>query len=523
MEIIQEPTIELNEKFKEALQVMENTTQNVFITGKAGTGKSTLLHYFKQTTGKEIVILAPTGVAALQVGGQTIHSFFSFAPDITANSIRTYTGTKAKMYKVLDTIIIDEISMVRADLLDCVDRFLRLNGKSPNKPFGGVQMIFIGDLYQLPPVVTGKEKEIFKEHYKSPYFFDAEVFEHLKMQFIELEKIYRQKDQKFIHLLNAVRNRSVTEQDVKDLNKRLDPTFEPPADSFYINLTTTNDSASYINEKELLKLKGKLFSFHGKITGEFKDTNLPTAIDLKLKIGSQIMFVHNDAAHRWVNGTVGKVIGVTKSNKEDEIIAELINGEKVKVEKCKWDVYKLFYNKELGGLDSEILGSFIQYPIKLAWAVTIHKGQGKTFDKVIIDIGRGTFSHGQVYVALSRCTSFEGIVLRKPIEKKHIFMDWKIVNFLTKYQYQMSNKKLSVEDKVEAIKKAIKNKTEIHITYLKSNDIKSKRTILPKSVGSMEYMGRTYLGLEAYCYLRKEDRVFRVDRILDMNLLKETK
>ncbi len=209
------PLIEINEKFKEALVVMEHTSKNVFITGKAGTGKSTLLNHFKQTTKKEIVVLAPTGVAALNIDGQTIHSFFSFAPDITLNSVKKHSGTWAKMYKIIETIIIDEISMVRADLLDCVDKFLRLNGKNPDKPFGGVQMVFIGDLYQLPPVVTGKEKEIFRDHYKSPYFFDSKIFEHLDMQFIELEKIYRQKDKKFIQLLNAVRNRSVTEKDVK--------------------------------------------------------------------------------------------------------------------------------------------------------------------------------------------------------------------------------------------------------------------------------------------------------------------
>lgn len=517
MKTLTQPTIEINEKFKEALELIEGTIKNVFITGKAGTGKSTLLNHFKETTKKEIIVLAPTGVAALNVGGQTIHSFFSFAPDITINSVKKHTGTKAEMYKIIETIIIDEISMVRADLLDCVDRFLRLNGKNQRKPFGGVQMVFIGDLYQLPPVVTGKEKEIFNEYYKSPYFFDAKVFEHIDIHLIELEKIYRQSDKKFINLLNAVRNRSVTDTDVKELNKRLDPAFEPPANSFYINLTTTNDSAGKINERELSKLKGKLFRYQGKVTGEFKDTSLPTQIDLKIKIGSQIMFVHNDAAHRWVNGTVGKVVEIIKNKKEDILIAELTNGEKVEVGKYKWDIYKLFYNKDLGGLDSEILGSFTQYPLKLAWAITIHKGQGKTFDKVVIDIGGGTFSHGQVYVALSRCTSFEGIVLKKPIEKKHIFMDWKIVNFLTKYQYQQSDKKLSKEKKMETIKQAIKNKTKIAITYLKSNDTKSKRTILPKKVGTMNYMGKEYLGVEAYCFLREEDRVFRIDRILEIN------
>ena len=515
MELTALTNIEINDKFKEALDLIENSSKNIFITGKAGTGKSTLLNYFKANTKKKIAILAPTGVAALNVGGQTIHSFFGFGPDITINAIKK--NSSEQLYKKIDAIIIDEISMVRADLLDCVDKFLRINGKEKSKAFGGIQMIFIGDLYQLPPVVKGKEKEIFKEQYKSPYFFDAKVFENLNLQIIELEKIYRQKDQKFINLLNAVRNRSVTDKDITEINKRLNPRFEPPANDFYINLTTTNEMAKIINEKELSKLPGTLFNFEGKIRGKFDEGSLPTDINLNLKIGSQIMFVNNDQNSRWVNGTVGKIVKIKKEEKENIIIVELANNEKVKVAKNKWDIYKLYYNKELGGLESETIGSFSQYPLRLAWAVTIHKGQGKTFDKVIIDIGKGTFSHGQTYVALSRCTSFEGIVLKKPIEKKHIWMDWKIVNFLTKHQYKIADKKQLIKDKIEIIKNAIKNKSKLDITYLKANDTKSKRMIFPKKIGTMEYMGKEYLGIDAYCFLRKDDRVFRVDRILELN------
>jgi len=508
--------IELNEKFLHAINMVEKSQKNIFITGKAGTGKSTLLQYFKKTTKKKIVVLAPTGVAALNVGGQTIHSFFRFQPDINPSIVEKYLGHNKELYKIIETIIIDEISMVRADLLDCIDKFLRLNGKNKNKPFGGVQMIFIGDLYQLPPVIKGKEREIFKKHYKSQYFFDAKVFENLEMEFIELEKIYRQKDPQFIELLNAVRNRSVTEQDIKEINKRLNPDFEPPQNDFYINLTTTNDLSNMINEKELLKLKGELFNFKGKIKGKFDKKDLPTENDLKLKINSQIMLINNDPMHKWVNGTIGKIIDIKKDEKE-AIILELSNNKKVKVGKFTWDIYKLYYNKETKTLDSDIIGSFTQYPLRLSWAVTIHKGQGKTFDKVIIDIGKGTFSHGQVYVALSRCTTLDGIILKKPIEKKHIFMDWKIVNFLTKYQYQLSNKKLSLENKMEMIKKAIKNKSKLDIIYLKSSDVKTKRTISPKRMGTMEYLGKKYTGVEAYCHLRQDDRVFRVDKILELN------
>jgi len=506
--------IELNEKFLESLSLMENGSKNIFITGRAGTGKSTLLDCFRKITKKKIAVLAPTGVAALNVNGQTIHSFFGFQPDITLSSVKYLPNQK--MYGLIDAIIIDEISMVRADLLDCIDKFLRFNGKDENKPFGGVQMIFIGDLYQLPPIVKGKENEIFQTHYKSRYFFDSKVFDKISLEFIELEKIYRQKDQKFIDLLNAVRNRSVTEEDIEEINKRVNSSFEPPKDDFYINLTTTNDLSNMINEKELSKLDAKLFSFEGEIRGKFEKTSIPTEINLKIKIGSQVMLLNNDSSHRWVNGTIGKVIDIKKEKKEELIVLELLNGDKVNVSKYTWDIYKLYYDAKKQSLDSDIIGSFTQYPLRLAWAVTIHKGQGKTFDKVIIDIGHGTFAHGQVYVALSRCTSLNGIVLKKPIRKDHIFMDWKIVDFLTKYQYKLSNKKFSLEDKTELIKKAIKNKSKLNITYLKTNDTKTKRMISPKRIDKMEYQGKEYLGLEAYCHLRDDERVFRVDRILEI-------
>lgn len=505
--------IELNEKFLQALEVMEKSSSNVFVTGKAGTGKSTLLEHFKKTTNKKIAILAPTGVAALNVGGQTIHSFFRFAPDITPNAIQPQYVSNKKLYKAIESIVIDEVSMVRADLLDCMDRFLRISREKKNVPFGGVQMIFIGDLYQLPPVITRDDQAIFKQ-YKSGYFFDAEVFDDLKMEFIELEKIYRQKDQKFIDLLNAVRNRSVTEKDIEIINEKFNPEFEPPADEFYINLTTTNDLAKQINEKELQKLGGKIVHCKGDIKGKFERSSLPTDIELKLKIGSQIMLLNNDLGRRWVNGTIGKIIEMTKDG--EPITIELATKKQIKVAKHTWDIYRLYYDTKTKSLDSETLGSFTQYPLRLAWAVTIHKGQGKTFDKVIIDIGKGTFTHGQTYVALSRCTSLDGIVLRKPIRKQHIFMDWKIVNFLTKYQYKLAHKKCSLEDKISIIKQAIKKKAKLSITYLKASDVKTKRIIVPKKIGVMNYLGKEYLGVDAYCELRQEDRVFKVERILDI-------
>ncbi len=514
--------IELNDLFFHALNLLENTARNILITGRAGTGKSTLLDYFVNHTAKKVAVLAPTGVAALNVGGQTIHSFFGFKPDITIEAIHKTYGTHEKIYKEIDTIIIDEISMVRADLLDCVDAFLKINGKQKHKPFGGVQMVFIGDLYQLPPVVTGKEKEIFKTHYNSPYFFDSHVFNSVEMEFIELEKIYRQTDQKFIDLLNAIRNKSITDEELKEINKRLLPHFEPQSSEFYIYLTTTHALSDAINAKELEKIKEKLYTFQGRIKGNFDKSYLPTNETLHLKTESQIMLVNNDIGRRWVNGTVGKIISIEKDDDSKVVMkVKLPGGKIVAVKPYIWDLSRLHFNNKTKKLESETIGSFTQYPLKLAWAVTIHKGQGKTFDKVIIDIGTGTFTHGQIYVALSRCTNLEGIVLKKRIEKKHIWMDWRVVQFLTKYQYALSNKKISSEEKIKLIKEAIQSKSKLAITYLKSNDQKSKRIVAPKKVGEMEYQGKSYLGVEGYCFKRKDDRVFRVDRILEIDIVKE--
>jgi len=508
--------IEINDQFRQALNLMENTRKNIFITGKAGTGKSTLLDHFRRITRKRVAVLAPTGVAALNIQGQTIHSFFGFRSDVTMQSVKRHSGPGSELYRAIEAIIIDEISMVRADLLDCVDKFMRLNGRTRMRPFGGVQMIFIGDMYQLPPVVTGKEKEVFVSHFRSQYFFDSKAFENLDMEFVELEKIYRQKDGKFIDILNSIRNRSVSESQLDTINKRVEPFFKANPEDFYIELTTTNKMAAEINEERLAKIKSKPFIFKAKIKGNFDRQHLPTDMDMKVKIGSQIMMVNNDPGRRWVNGSVGKIVGVEKVDKDYVIKAELANGNKVEITPYTWKISRLYYNSQMRCLDSETIGSFTQYPLRLAWAVTIHKSQGKTFERVIIDIGRGTFAHGQLYVALSRCTSLDGLVLRQPIQKKHILMDWRVVKFLTEHQYALSDKKCSLEGKVQIIRKSIAERKRLNIIYLKSNDEKSRRTIQPKRVGKMSYLGKSYIGVEAFCFSRQEDRVFRVDRILEM-------
>jgi len=519
MDVSEGAPIEINEQFQRALDVMEKTDRHVFITGKAGTGKSTLLEYFRSITRKKIAVLAPTGVAALNVKGQTVHSFFRFKPDITPDTVKKIVRKKDNLYSRLDAVIIDEISMVRADLLDCVDRFLRLNGRHPKKSFGGIQMVFIGDLYQLPPVVTSAERELFKTHYDSPYFFSSHAFQRpeFDLEFIELEKIYRQTESDFIGLLNAIRNRSVGEEDIGRLNERCDPEFVPPEDDFYITLTSTNDLAAARNREKLEILPGELHSYRGFMEGEFERSALPTEETLHLKAGAQIMMVNNDSKGRWVNGTLGKIVDVSEQkNADDTLLVELQTGEKVEVRPHTWELFRFGYDKESQRIISETVGSFLQYPLRLAWAVTIHKSQGKTFDKVVIDIGRGTFAHGQVYVALSRCTNFRGIVLKKAIRKSHIWMDYSVVRFLTEVQYKKAGEKLPAEERRAAIREAIRRSETLEIVYLKPDDTKSRRTIKPEALEMMEYHGRRFEGLRAFCFKRGDVRHFRLDRILEI-------
>ena len=510
--------LDFNPIFQKALALLEETDTNVFITGRAGTGKSTLLSYFREHTKKKVVVLAPTGVAALNIKGQTIHSFFKFKPDITLERVKAVykKDDPQNIYKKLDMIVIDEISMVRSDLLDCVDKSLRLN-RGNQLPFGGVQMVFIGDLYQLPPVVTSSEKEIFKTHYASPYFFDARVMEGLSFEFVELEKIYRQKDDVFISLLNAVRNNSATEEHLSVINQRWEPEFVPNPKKFFLYLTTTNALADTINEHELAKLPVSEHTYEAHVTGAIDDRAMPTDSLLSLKVGSQVMMLNNDSAGRWVNGSIGKIVRIEKDEDgEDFLIVELSDGEVVEVTRFTWELFEFKFDSEKKQLDSQTVGTFTQYPLRLAWAVTIHKSQGKTFDHIIIDLGRGTFVHGQLYVALSRCTSLSGIVLKQPVLKRHIMMDWRVVRFITQFHYARSEAALPLAEKVRRLENAASEQSAVRIVYLKANDEKSERVIIPYQVGEMNYRGKTFLGVSAFDKKRGEDRVFRVDRILEM-------
>ncbi len=505
--------IEMNPQFEKALDLMENSEKNVFVTGRAGTGKSTLLEYFRCQTEKQIVVLAPTGVAAVNIAGQTIHSFFGFKPDITVQKVRKNARKKDDpIYQKLDAIVIDEISMVRADLLDCIDEFLRINGKAPGLPFGGIQMIFVGDLYQIPPVVVGQERKIFREFYESEYFFASRAFKEMEIEYLELEKIYRQSDKTFIELLNKIRNKNIIEEDIRALNCRvLESEEQLPEDVIY--LTTTNAMAVDRNERELKKLPGALHHFEALVKGEVDKKHYPADEVLQLKEGARVMLLNNDAEGRWINGTVGTVDRI----KDDCLEVTLENGNLEEVRPNKWEITRFYWNEEEESVDSEAVGTFKQFPVKLAWAITIHKSQGKTFDRVVIDLGKGVFASGQFYVALSRCRSLEGVFLKRAVREKDIWADWRVMRFITNHQYQRSEKQMPLEQKIRLIEEAIENDACLQITYLKNRDEKTRREIKPERVGEMHYRGRRFTGLEAYCFNRKEFRNFRVDRILEMH------
>ncbi len=420
--------LDINDEFKSAFDLMEYTKECLFITGKAGTGKSTLLKYFKANTGKKIIVLAPTGVAAVNVGGQTIHSFFRLPPKIIhKDSIKPLRDKK--LVENLDMVIIDEVSMVRADIMDGIDYALRLNRGKMKTPFGGVQMVFFGDLFQLSPVVENEAKELLAERYPSPYFFSAKVFNDCNLRSVELSTIYRQKDSSFMELLNRVRNKEYTEEDLDILNKRVheDAAVFKKKDETVI-LTTTNSLANTINQDRLSRLPGKEITYKALASGKFEESAYPTDTALRLKKGAQVILIKNDPAKQWVNGTLAKVVALS----EDSIVVN-INGNRCDVPIARWQKIEYSYNEDEDKIEDEVVGDFAQYPLKLAWAITIHKSQGQTFDKVIIDLGYGAFTHGQLYVALSRCTELGGIRLRRPVTAKDIIFDRRIYEFKDKF------------------------------------------------------------------------------------------
>lgn len=423
--------IKITGDFKKALDLIEKTDKHIFLTGRAGTGKSTLLSHFRKNTKKKAAILAPTGVAALNVKGQTIHSFFGFHPDIHSSLVKKARPDQLPLFKNLETIVIDEISMVRADLLDCIDRALRINRDRPEEPFGGVQMIFIGDLYQLPPVVTKEDQYRFETEYNSPYFFSSYVMTQIELEKVELKKVHRQKEKSFVDLLEKIRTKTVGPKEFTRLKKLHDPHFDPGEDNEYIHLTTTNKAADIRNQYELKKLPGKEYKLKASSEGELPDRRMPSESTITVKEGARIMFTINDPEKRFVNGTLGTIekISAIGFSKTPTLRIRLDNGEKVELKQHTWEVFE-YRPGEHASLQESIVGRYTQYPITLAWAITIHKAQGKTFDKVLIDLGWGAFAHGQTYVALSRATTENGLVLLKPLRPKDIIHDQVVSDFL---------------------------------------------------------------------------------------------
>ena len=509
--------LDLNADFQTALAALERDAGHVFITGRAGTGKSTLLKHFLAQTDLNVAVLAPTGVAALNVGGQTIHSFFGFKPGITVQDARKkgLKPSNADLIDTVDLIVIDEASMVRADLLDCVDAFLKAARGQESEPFGGVRLAFIGDLYQLPPVVNREEQAFFQERYPTPYFFSsqamAQVIARKELRLIELSTVYRQKDRHFLDILNTVRNKTLDRDLFAKLNSRVDPVESHwPPDA--IHLVATNAEAEEVNESRLDRLPGKGQTYYAFAKGGFDKSSYPTATELTLKPGCAVMFLNNDAYGRWVNGSLGTVTAV---GDESAWVKMADSGTVYEVDPHTWEMTSYRYDQTSKSLAKDTVGSFRQIPVFLAWAITVHKSQGKTFDKVVADLSR-SFAPGQAYVALSRCTKLEGLTLKKPLLAGGVKLDERIVKFLTQFQFDQAHDKLGLDDRLKLLKKAAKLGHRVKITYLRDRDEKSTRVIRPEIVGEMHHQGATFAGVKGFCETFQAVRTFKVGNILEM-------
>ena len=464
--------MEKNQELRNAWDFVEHTGISIFLTGKAGTGKTTFLRTLKEHSSKRSVIVAPTGVAAINAGGMTIHSFFQlplspFVPDASIKNRFDYSKEKRKIMRTLDLLIIDEISMVRADLLDAIDSVLR-RFREHDKPFGGVQLLMIGDLQQLTPVVTPEEEKVLQRYYDTPYFFGSKALRSISYVTIELTHVYRQQDSTFITLLNNIREGKATAADLQRLNERYSPAFQPEADSDYIRLTTHNRMAESYNEDQLRNLPSRACSFRAETDGNFPEYSYPADFNLTLKVGAQVMFIRNDNNGRYYNGRIGHVTYV-----DNEKILVLCPGDEdaIEVEVEIWENTKYTLNEKTKQIEAEVQGTFKQYPLRLAWAITIHKSQGLTFEHAIID-AQASFASGQVYVALSRCKTLEGLVLASPIGNAAIINDSRVSDYIS-HQTEQAEQSISA---LPALKEEYYR--QLLIELFNFNDIKTYEAAL---------------------------------------------